>query len=214
MPVGDARPTGLQANSVGLGATARQLAQDVVDEIAASGVREVLVLSPGDRWTFEYVYPVRLGVAWPAEVRVTELTTALAQAVADRRLQLSPRADARPFAYHDPCHTARTARDGAAVRSLVAAVLGQEERRLFWREGRAHPCGAIGGLELTHPDIAAGLADARLAEAASAGAEWLVTEDPLCAAHLAGRGAPRLEVKSLFELLAAALPSLPELRYS
>jgi Fe-S oxidoreductase len=88
---------------------------------------------------------------------------------------------------------------------LLAAALGDSARDLFWREHRAHPCGAIGGLELTHPAIARQLADARLHNAANAGARLLVTEDPACLAHLGTTRHHDVTVTGLYELLAERL---------
>ena len=76
---------------------------------------------------------------------------------------------------------------------------------MFWREGRAHPCGAIGGLEFTQPAIAARLADARLADAASRGAKWVIADDPGCLNHLRSRKSEGLEVRGLYELLVEQL---------
>ena len=91
------------------------------------------------------------------------------------------------------------------VITLAAAALGAANaRELFWREGRAHPCGATGGLDAVQPKVAGELADARLADAGAAGASVLVTEDPACVTHLASRPGT-LKVVSLFELLAAQL---------
>ena len=81
---------------------------------------------------------------------------------------------------------------------------------MFWREQRAHPCGAIGGLEFTQPAIAGRLADARLADAASRGAKWVIADDPGClqppARGQRGRaGQEGLEVRGLYELLVEQL---------
>jgi L-lactate dehydrogenase complex protein LldF len=80
---------------------------------------------------------------------------------------------------------------------------------MFWREQRAHPCGAIGGLEFTQPAIASRLADARLEDAASRGAKWVIADDPGCLNHLRGRqsgaAGQGLEVRGLYELLAEQL---------
>jgi Fe-S oxidoreductase len=77
---------------------------------------------------------------------------------------------------------------------------------MFWREQRAHPCGAIGGLEFTQPAIAGRLADARLEDAASRGAKWVIADDPGCLNHLRGRpGQGGLEIRGLYELLVEQL---------
>jgi Fe-S oxidoreductase len=206
--VGAGRSTGRTASSLGLRDVAVDLARAVIDDVQSAGVEELIVITPGDRWAFEAVYADRLGLAWPAGVRVSEAIVVLARALAAGSLSVEPLTDARPYAYHDPCHVPRLERDHAAPRALAAAVLGGEmARSLFWREHRAHPCGAIGGLDVTHPDIAARLAAARVDDARAAGAEWIVTEDPSCAEHLAGHADGAIEVRNLFELLAERVRS-------
>ena len=201
-PAGEHASTGLVASSLGLVDLAARLARDLVAAIEASGAREILVLGPADKWTFEYVYPTRLGVPWPADVIVTEVTTALASAHGNGSLHLSRRLGLPP-AYHDPCHSPRTGRDGKAPRRLLGAIYGdQAGPELFWRETRAHPCGAIGGLDITQPDLARRLALARLKDAAHSGAATLVTDDPLCLAHLSANAESDVTVVGLFSQLA------------
>jgi Fe-S oxidoreductase len=201
-PAGDGRSTGLTASSLGLVDMARRQARDLVEDLEASGVREVLVLRPADKWAFEYVYPKRLGVEWPSNVTVTEVTIALAAVVEKGVLQLSRR-DGAPPAYHDPCHSPRIARDATAPRRLLAAMYGDQPLpELFWRADRAHPCGAVGGLDLGHPEIARQLTAARIEGARAAGATTLVTDDPACLAELQKHAGDRLDVVGLYTLLA------------
>lgn len=206
--IGDGRSSGLLASSLGLTDTATTLARAIVSEVEASGCRELLVLTPGDRFAFERLYRERLHVAWPATVEIKDLVNLLARAHAEGRLAFRPpsASDAATFAYHDPCHAPRVDREDSAPRTLLNAALGESHaRNLFWRERRAHPCGAIGGLEFTHPEIAAKLADARLADARAAGAAWLITDDPACADHLRSRPQQDVTVLGLYELLADRL---------
>jgi Fe-S oxidoreductase len=206
VPISSGRSTGLLANTLGLTETAATLGRAVLEDVEASGAREVLVLAPADRWTFEYVYPHRLGLKWPVSVAIQEVSDVLARAVADSKLTFEPRAAGVPYGYHEPCHAPRVSPDRVAPRALLAAVLGAGSARdLFWRGSRAHACGAIGGLEFTSPDIARRLAEARLADAANAGARVLVTEDPMCLAHLGAHGRDGMEVTGLYELLAGRL---------
>lgn len=200
--IGTGRSTGFLASTVGLRETAVKLAQAVVGEVRSSGAKEVLVLSPGDRWTFEHVYPSRLGVEWPAGVTIREAVDVIAEAHANGglRIRLVP---AATYAYHNPNHAPRVAKSRPGPRALLAAALGAAAARdLFFREHRAHPTGATGGLEFTHPRIADQLVDARLADAKRAGAAWLVTEDPLDLHQLANRANGSIEVRGLFEILA------------
>jgi Fe-S oxidoreductase len=144
-------------------------------------------------------------VTWPAQVRVREITAVLADALSRGALRFTPRPAAGPYAYQDPCHSTRIDRDHAAPRTLLAAALGADgERRVFWREERAHPCGSVGALAHTHPDLANQLSDARLADATEAGASVLITEDPACLEHLQSR-AGDVSVVGLYELLLERL---------
>lgn len=202
--VGRGRATGRVESALGLRALATAMARAVVDELAGSGITEVIVLGPADRWTFEYLYPTRLGVHWPEAVRVTEVTTILAAALEAGRLRVTAR-DRGIVAYHDPCGSARVDRDHAAPRRLVAAACAGAARELFWRADRAHPCGATGGLEVTHADLARELAAARLRDARATGAATIVTDDPECLAHLRRHQSPGMTVASLYEILAAQL---------
>ncbi len=180
------------------------LASTLVEQVEAAGAREVLVLAPADAWAIEHVYGARLGVTWPRTVAVREVTSVLADALDQGRLQLTSGDEEAPYAYHDPCHAPRIGRDGQAPRRLLAAALGDAGgRELFWRRERAHPCGAIGGLEFVHPEVAAALAAARHADASAAGAVRLITENPACTHQLAHHGG--LPVVNLYELLAARL---------
>jgi Fe-S oxidoreductase len=197
------RPSGLFASSLGLRTKATEAARSILAELEEAGIDELLVMSAADRWTFEHVYPNRLGVPWPASIAILEVLDVIFDAWSRGTLTLIRRADVPPYAYHDPCHGPRAGRTGASARALLASALGAEQRReLFWREHRAHPCGAIGGLPLTRPDIAGALARSRVSDAVSAGARWLITDDPSCAAHLAAYATDDIEIRGLYELLA------------
>ncbi len=58
-------------------------------------------------------------------------------------------------------------------------------------------------MEFTQPALASALADSRFADAAAAGAGCLVTEDPVCVYHLNARRPAGIDVRNLYELLAA-----------
>ena len=204
--LGAGRSTGQLASSLGLQETARSLASAVIDLVRRSGCRELLVLGPGEVYTFRHVYGDRLGLAWPEDVPVREVSDVLAEAASQGRLGFAQpagrEADGAAYTYYDPCQGPRIGRDGRASRTLLAAALGASAaREMFWREDRSHPCGAIGGLEFTQPAIAAQLTEARLADAARAGASSLITDDPGCLHQLQSRKAPGIAVLGLYELL-------------
>lgn len=202
VPLGRGRSNGHLASSLGLNATAVRLAQAVIREVEEAGCGTVVVLAPSDLYAFRFVYPERLNVSWPENVEVVELTAFLHQAYQGNELSLQAGGTRQVYAYHDPCHSPRVGRNHQAVKDLLAAALGEPPVPLFWREQRAHPCGAVGGLEWTHKELAAQLARSRLEDVRQAGAQVVYTEDPLCLHHLSQHAGSGLEVKGVYELLA------------
>jgi len=196
------RSSGYLAYTLGLHDTARQLARATVDQLEQLGCRRLVVLSLGQAHTIRHVYPL-LGVALPERIEVIELTTLLAELIDAGRLKFS-QTDVQ-LAYHDACQTPRIAGSWRAPRRLLAALTSQPLHEGFWREKRATPCGASGGLPWTQPDLAADLARAALADATRHGARLVVTDAPQCLAHLRGAATEGVEVRGLYELLVERL---------
>lgn len=89
----------------------------------------------------------------------------------------------RTLAYHDSCHMLRDLGIADAPRRLLEGT-GADIVPL----GRPDLCCGFGGtFSVRQPEISVAMADDKLAGAAEAGAEALVTADPGCLMHLAGR---------------------------
>lgn len=203
--IGVGRNNGYLASSLGFPDTARALVQTTVDELRASGARKLIVLSPGDYFAFHQHLDERLGLAWPEEVELIELTTYLFHHLNAGTFAIkSSGADVSP-AYVDPTHAVRmSARERGThpARILLGHATATPVRELFWREGRAHPVGST-ALQFTQPQLAEKLTRARLADAQVTGADMLVCEDAGTLAQLARfAGDYGLQVKGLYELLA------------
>ena len=196
---GTGRASGYLAYTLGLHETARELARATAAEVERIGCRTLVALSPEQAHTFGHVYPL-LGASLPTGVEVVELTVLLANMVEEGRLRL--RAAPLDLAYHDPCQTPRLEGRWRAPRRLLAAITSQPLREGFWREQRAAPCGASGGLPWTQPGLAAQMARAALADVANGGAPLIVTDAPGCLAHLRAHTRAGVEVRGLYELLA------------
>lgn len=200
--LGTGVPSAYLAYTVGLWERASQLAQQTVAEIQSSAVDTVITLSAEDSHMLKHVLP-EVGFSLPPGVQVLELVEFLAQKVEQGQLQFRKR-DFGVFTYHDPCHTPRLPERGNAARRLVSAIAEGGLKEMLWRDRRAAPCGAVGGLTYTQPKLAAGMARARLAEAKGTGAQVLLTDDPTCLAQLE-KHSDGLQVASLIELLAEAV---------
>ncbi len=196
------RSSGYLPYALGLWDTARDLAQQTLDEIQSSGVHEVITLTAEDAHAIKHVY-YELGLMPPRDVRVRQIAEYLAPRVSQGELTIRPLA--MPTAtYHDPCHALALPDHAAAARQLIVALTGAAPREMLWREQRAAPCGATGGLEFTQPWLAEALAKKRLEGARDIDAAVVLTDDPHCASHLA-QHAGDLRVQNLIEVLAQQL---------
>lgn len=196
------RSSGYLAYTLGLHDTARTLARATISELIERSVRTLIVLSPEHAHTLTNVYAA-LDVPFPAEIELIELTTLLAGLLADQRLKLHPAA--LDLVYHDPCQTPRLDGRWHAPRKLLAAATTLPLHQNFWREKRAANCGASGGLPWTQPQLAAKLARAALTDALNGSAPLIVTDAPKCLAHLRANAGPDVQVRGLYEFLAASL---------
>lgn len=90
--------------------------------------------------------------------------------------------------YHDACHLAHAQKVTAAPRALLGRIRGL---RIVPLAQSDLCCGAAGTYNLTHPQMAAELADRKLDNIAASGAEVCVSGNPGCTLHLAARARQR-----------------------
>lgn len=199
--IGLGRNNGYLASSLGLPDTARQLAVATLAELQTSGASRMIVLSPGDYFTFNQLYEERLGIEFPAEIELMELTTYLAEKLEGGEIGFNKIKAEIPYAYVDPTHGVRLPGRHDAPRQLLTAVMSSPPRELFWRRERGHPVGST-ALQFTKPDIAEKLSLARLEDAKQSGAQLLISDDPGTLKQLDEYAQDfGLQVKGLYELL-------------
>jgi Fe-S oxidoreductase len=203
--IGVGRNNGYLASSLGFPDIARTLAQATLDELRASGAQKMLVLSPGDYYSFAQHLRERLGLAWPEEVELIELTTYLVHYLKAGTFAIKSSDGEMSHVYVDPTHAVRVSvrnRDPHSARTLLEHATATPARELFWREGRAHPVGST-ALQFTQPQLAEKLTRARLEDAQATGAQMVICEDAGTLAQLARfAGDYDLHIKGLYELLA------------
>ena len=193
--------SGFLASSMGLFDLATKLASRNLSDLKKSGAKRLLVLSPGDYYTWTSVYKNRLGVDGPADVSVEDVVSVLDDEHEKGNLKFQKAEIGLPYAYIDPTHAVRMPGRFEAPRRLLRAILPMEPLELFWRKERAHPCGD-GALEFTKPGIADKLTLARLEDAQNQGAQGVVTEDPATLYQLNRHASFGLPAKGLYEILA------------
>ena len=168
--IGSGRNNGYLATSLGFPFTGQTLAQATLDDLAATGARQLLVLSPGDFYTFQTLYEERMGLAWPRHVQLKEVSVYLAErlvagALAFRRLEGAP-----PYAYVDPAHSVRVTTRYDAPRQLLAAVMSTPGVSSFLGPSARASAGST-SLKFANPELARHLTYARLGDAAQSGAQ-------------------------------------------
>ncbi|MCJ7658222.1 MAG: hypothetical protein MUO67_03625 [Anaerolineales bacterium] len=200
---------------------ARQAAKIQVEKIVAglsqSGAKTIIADGPETAWALTKIYPL-LGVHLPQGVTVKLLSEVLADNITPAKKDLGKVFvhDSRPaylIATEEPLFTVilpgytddeTTFGSGPvyeAPRRLLDS-LGAERIWGSWTRALARSSGADDGLWLTHPDLAAGLAEQRLDHAEALDVTTLVTDSPMAAALLKKHAAEReIDVNLLAELL-------------
>lgn len=201
--IGQGRNNGYLASSLGLVDTAQELAQTTMEELEDSGAKTLLTLSPGDYFALGQMYDERLGIERPDGVELLEVTQFLFQKLEDDLSSFGRDAEDSTYAYVDPTHAVRVPSHFEPARRLAEAVMPNARRvELFWRNGRAYPCGNL-ALQFTWPDLAHQLTKARLEDARDAGAEQVLTVDAGSLHHLKQHASDfGVTVRGLFEVLA------------
>lgn len=165
-----------------------------------------LIVSPSGSCvaTVHHTYP-RLDPdpAWQAQVadlagRTLELTQFLAAHGQNLRFRLH-----ETVAWHHSCHMLRMLGESSSATTMLARVEGLQVRHF---EEEQTCCGFGGTFATKFPEVSTAMADRKLDSALEAGVEHLVSADPGCLLHLAGRherrhteGARPLHVAQLLE---------------
>ncbi|MBI3890064.1 MAG: (Fe-S)-binding protein [Candidatus Wallbacteria bacterium] len=155
---------------------------------------------PGAVSTFVRKYP-ELGL--PEHCKPEHLTVLLLELL--RAGRLSPRVGrVRRAFYHDACHLGRYLGVYNQPRELLERVLGQRAEEFAFSRELGLCSGAGGGLPLTNPQIAAGVAKLPVEEVRARGGDLLVSACPSSRRQFQ-HADPTLEVVDPVSLLAAAL---------
>jgi Fe-S oxidoreductase len=200
--IGNGRNNGLLATSLGFPETAADLVQATLAELQDSGAQKLLVLSPGDYFTFKQAIDERLGITFPPDVELLELVSLLAEEMDAGHMQFKKAGHGGAYVYVDPTHAVRHPARHAAARQLAEAVMHETPHELFFHGEHAHPVGST-HLQFSKPELAEKLTLARLQDAQKSSADTLLCEDPGTLYQLSQYAESfGFSVLSLYELLA------------
>ncbi len=137
------------------------------------------------------------------DVEVLHHTTFLNELVQAGKLKLS-RFKGGKVTYHDPCYLGRYNGEYEAPRELLRSLgieIAEMERSGF----RARCCGGGGGAPITDIPGERRIADMRMEDVQTTGAELIAVGCQQCTAMLEGVVEPRPQVKDIAEILASVL---------
>jgi L-lactate utilization protein LutB len=193
---------GSTARKIGDTGLAREKVEACFEGFARAGAGTVVVSCPGCYSALDVCEDLKERHG----VRVQHISEFLDERVASLRLA---RPDKSPRAtYHDPCDLGRERGVFDAPRRLIEAALGGPILEMGRSRRDSHCCGAGSGVKSGFPELSTAMAEARVRQAESIGADTLVTACPWCVQNLRDcqSGDPRVEVLDLLELLERALP--------
>jgi Fe-S oxidoreductase/nitrate reductase gamma subunit len=202
--------TGDSARRLGDEFLFQERATAVIETLNASGVRKIVTACPHCLNTLQNEYP-QFGGSYEVEHH----SQLLARLVESGRLRRTGPSSG-PTTFHDPCYLARVNGEVRAPRALLASADGSQALNELPRHG-AHTscCGAGGGRMWFEEPRQQRVSALRAQEAASTGAETLVTACPFCLNMLSDgvAGTPdaqHLKVLDIAEILASGRPAVAE----
>ncbi|MFC1982859.1 heterodisulfide reductase-related iron-sulfur binding cluster [Chloroflexota bacterium] len=169
---------GESANKAGNEDLFHKLAEKNIHAFNASGVRQIVTISPHCYHTFKNEYP-KLG----GDFEVLHYTQYLAQLIEDGRLRFNKELDKR-ITYHDPCYLGRHNGIYNEPREVLSAIPGLEVVEMPLSQEISFCCGGGGGkiwLETKKEDR---ISDLRLQQAITIGASILAVACPYCMVNL------------------------------
>lgn len=201
----DERSTGKPLWLLGYRDDARAMAEDLVRKIRSTGCRTLVTACPSSYDAFKTDYPA-MGLDLDG-IEVLHAAEYLDRLVDQGRLKLpAPRGASATLL--DNTYLGRYHGIFDAPRRVLAKLFAEGLREMGWTREFAHSCGEPGGVfRLLHPKESVDLARRVLAEAASTGADVLVTTCPVTKTTLLEAKGETAEIRDLVELAAAALPA-------
>ncbi len=181
------------------------LARANLKELRQRGIKNIITACPEGYYTLKFDYP-RFLDNW--DINVKHMTEVLASLIENGRLALGSLE--QKVTYHDPCTLGRYARVFDPPRQILEAINGLETVEMADNREKALCCGAS-------PWVHCGLVNKqiqkeRLAQAATTGADTLVTACPKCQIHLRcaqknteGNDVCQIEIRDLFDIAADSL---------
>ena len=148
-----------------------------IERMRALGVPRLVATCPSCYHMWKHVYPEIAGEELGFEV--THAVEVLRDLVAGGRLRLNAPRPGTVVTFHDPCDLGRKGGIFDAPREVLASVEGARFVEMAQNREHAQCCGG-GDMETLNPALVAEVSARRIAQAAEAGANFLVSACPQC----------------------------------
>ena len=191
---------------------ARRAARANVEAIKKTGATKILYACAGCYRTSIVDWPRLLGEELPFEI--IHIAEFLEDQIREGKIEWKASVD-KTVTYHDPCHLGRHVGVYDPPRYVLENIPGVKFIEMDRIKENQRCCGAGGGVKEGVPDLALGIAEARVQDALDKNPEILSSACPFCKRNLSdGRdslgekgvaGAKELEVEDLIVLVAEAL---------
>ncbi len=160
-----------------LGAGLKEMRSRFIDHniraVLKKGARQVVFACPSCYQMWKDWYPYAdYGIA------ISHSTGFLLDLIVNSRVQLKPQD--LVVTYHDPCDLGRGAGEFDAPRRIIESMPGIRFVELARNRENCACCGGGGNLEMIDPELAGGIAKAKIDEALSTGAQAIVTSCQQC----------------------------------
>ena len=185
---------------------AREFMAHNVAEVEKLGARRVVMTCPSCHYMWKNMYPKELDRDLGFDV-VTASEFLYEEAVAGHLTFSEPR---KPgiVTFHDPCDLGRKGGHFEEPREVLKKVPGFEVVEMENNREHALCCGGGGDLETFQPELTVEVASRRIAQAAAAGADHVVSACPQCVRTLtkaAKANKQRIRVMDIVQFVKAAV---------
>jgi glycolate oxidase len=183
-------------------------AKRLVEQIRATGARELVTPCAGCYKTFKKIYPEVVG---ELGFEVYHSVHYLLKLIKEGKLKFKGNG-IQKVTYHDPCDLGRTFQIFEEPREIVKAIPGVEYVEMLRNRLQARCCGGGGGVSANIPEMAVDMGAERVRDALAVGAEVIVSGCAACKDNLrkGAKAIPKdergkIKVMDITELVASSI---------
>jgi heterodisulfide reductase subunit D len=174
----------------------KKMAMKNIESLNSLGVERIVTACSGCNSVLHHEYPELGGL----NAKVKHATELVADLIKKGQLEMK-KPVRKKVTYHDPCHLGRYANVYEEPRKILKAIPGIELVEMPRNRENAFCCGAGAGVKTAYPEFAHWVAEERMREADSTGAELLVTACPFCEQNLGAVKKKGPEVVDILDLV-------------